>query len=265
MSSISFQNVCLKAPAENGSNAAQRRPWILRDVDLEIPARTIYTILGPSGSGKTSLLRLINRLNDPTSGEIVFAGRPLPSYDPTQLRRRIGYIFQVPAMLPGTVADNLAYGACHGHSNRRRPCDPGDMVPRLKQVALDETYLDQPADRLSVGEQQRASIARSLMTSPEVLLMDEPTSSLDPAATSRLLDLIVDLHQRNNLTIVFVTHQLEQARAVGRQTAILIDGRIIETGTTEAVFASPREEATRRFLDGRLGEGAEAKILEAST
>ncbi|KPL08876.1 hypothetical protein AMJ85_07620 [candidate division BRC1 bacterium SM23_51] len=237
---------------------------MLRDIDLEIPLGTVFTILGPSGSGKTSLLRLINRLTDPQSGEILFAGKPLQSFEPTQLRRRIGYIFQVPTMLPGTVADNLAYGANLGQSGRHLLPDRAEMLRRLRDVALDETYLNRSAERLSVGEQQRVSIARSLMTSPEVLLMDEPTSALDPAATTRLLALITKLHERHGLTIVFVTHQLEQARAVGEQTAILIEGRIVETGTTAEVFSSPRQPETRRFLEGRLGEETESEEQEES-
>jgi len=256
MKNILLRNVFLKCPLDgypDGEAVSQRRKWILEDISLEIPLGEVFTILGPSGSGKTSLLRLLNRLDDPTSGEIFFDGEPLGAFDPLQLRRRIGYIFQVPTMLPGTVADNLAYAADLGRSTRRRKAvDRAAMAECLRRAALSEDYLDRPAERLSVGEQQRVSIARALMTSPEVLLMDEPTSALDPTATARLLDLIRELNERNKLTIVFVTHQLEQARAVGRNTAVLINGRIAEVGPTSEVFTSPRSQATRLFLDGRL-------------
>lgn len=264
MSGILFRNVSLAAPAAQNPDEPSPRPWILQDINLEIPLSTVFTILGPSGSGKTSLLRLINRLADPTSGEILFDGKPLQSFEPTQLRRRVGYIFQVPTMLSGTVADNLTYGADPGRAGRRFLPNRAQMARRLRQVALDETFLNRPAERLSVGEQQRVSIARSLMTSPEVLLMDEPTSALDPNATARLLALIADLHGRHGLTIVFVTHQLDQARAVGQQTAILIDGQIVETGSTPEMFASPRAPETRKFLEGRLGDETESDAQEES-
>jgi putative ABC transport system ATP-binding protein len=265
MSSLVLQNVSLRVPATAGDDQPKRRSWILREIDLDIPLGTVFTILGPSGSGKTSLLRLLNRLHDPTEGEILFDGETLASFEPTQLRRRIGYVFQVPTMLEGSVADNLAYGA-NLHRSPRHAMPPQDaMLERLRQVTLDESYLNRSADRLSVGEQQRVGIARSLMTGPEVLLMDEPTSALDPTATARLLDLIVELHQEHSLTIVFVTHQLEQARKVGQQTAILVEGRIIETGPTDQVFDAPKNEATRRFLEGQLGENDTSETAEAQS
>lgn len=253
MSCVHLQNVSLKTPVDGRHPEAATREYILRDITFEIPLGTVFTILGPSGSGKTSLLRLINRLNDPTSGEIRLDGEPLDVFEPTALRRRIGYVFQVPTMLSGVVRDNLAYGLNLGRSSRDGEPARDDLVKRLRQVALDESFLDCPADRLSVGEQQRVSIARSLMTSPEILLMDEPTAALDPTATSRLLDLIGQLHKRNGLTIVFVTHQLEQAQKVGEQTAILIEGRLIECAPTAQLFDSPKTQEVRDFLAGRLG------------
>jgi putative ABC transport system ATP-binding protein len=265
MSGIVLRSVSLRVPATTGEDRTYSRSWILREIDLDILLGTVFTILGPSGSGKTSLLRLLNRLHDPTEGEILFNGEALTSFEPTQLRRRIGYVFQVPTMLEGTVGDNLAYGENPRRSPRHAVPPQDAMVKRLRQVALDESYLNRSADRLSVGEQQRVGIARSLMTGPEVLLMDEPTSALDPTATARLLDLIVELHREHSLTIVFVTHQLEQARKVGQQAAILVEGRIIETGPTEQVFDAPKSEATRRFLEGQLGENDTSKSAEAQS
>lgn len=260
MNAIELRKVSLRAPTPQGHAGAPRRQWILRDVSLNIPSRKVLTILGPSGSGKTSLLRLMNRLTEPSEGEILFDGKPLRSFEPTRLRRKIGYVFQIPTMLPGTVMDNLIYPVSLDRSAGRTRPGRAELVERLHQVALDPGYLDRAADRLSVGEQQRVCIARSLMTSPEVLLMDEPTSALDPSATSRLLDLIGDLHERHGLTIVFVTHQLEQARAVGDTTAVLINGQIVEVGPTGEIFASPRSPATRRFLDGNLDQEAAVEI-----
>jgi len=249
-SGITFRHVDLQAPPGDRRGEDGRRAYILRDLNLEIPPRTICTILGPSGAGKSTLLRLINRLQDPTAGEIFLDKQPLTSFNPTLLRRRVGYIFQVPTMLPGTVRDNLAYAVHLGQESARAAApDPEAMAMRLREVALNESFLERPADRLSVGEQQRVSIARALMTRPEVLLMDEPTSALDPTATARLLELVRDLHAEEDLTIVFVTHLLEQARRIGNQTAIVIEGALVEVGPTGEVFDAPKSPETRRFLE----------------
>ena len=169
---------------------------VLRDLTLDLPRGGITALVGPSGAGKTSLIRLLNRLDDPTRGEVAFDGRPITDYPVAALRRRVGFVFQAPAMFPGTVADNLRTAVELGGAGAAADAPPAERV--LAAVELSPDYASRVAERLSGGEQQRVSLARALMTHPEVLLLDEPTSALDPEVAERLLgdDRAVDARAR---------------------------------------------------------------------
>jgi putative ABC transport system ATP-binding protein len=190
---------------------------ILRDITLTIPAEGITVLLGPSGAGKTMVLRLLNRLEMPTAGEVRFRGQPVASMDPLALRRRVGMVFQRPAPFPGTVRDNL------------RVADPGAsddaLIAALDDAGLPPTFLERAADDLSGGEAQRMCLARTLVTEPEALLMDEPTSALDPDARHRLERTARSLADAGRPT-VWVTHDLGQANRLADDVLVVIDGRV---------------------------------------
>jgi putative ABC transport system ATP-binding protein len=189
----------------------------LRDIGLAIEDHRVTVLTGPSGSGKTTLLRLCNRLEVPTSGRVTFRGTDLLSLDPLGLRKRVGMVFQRPALFAGTVRDNLAAAL---------PAEDSIYEGVLDRVGLHSASLDTLGDALSGGEAQRACLARTLLTDPEVLLMDEPTSSLDERATRILEELAADL-VRQGLTVVWVSHDLAQVRRIGEETVVLIDGSIV--------------------------------------
>lgn len=225
----------------NGGNKVD----ILKDISININADEILTILGPSGSGKSTLLRLINRLSDPTSGRIFLDGIDIKLIDVIALRRRVGMIFQSPAVFDGTVEDNISYGARLAN----KKIDPSIL---LHKVGLSDDFLLRSARSLSGGEQQRVSIARTLATEPEIILMDEPTSSLDPTAKSQIEDLVTKMNQEDGLTIIFVTHDIDQARRIGTYTMLLVKGEKIEEAPTREFFNNPQTEAARLFIQGRL-------------
>jgi putative ABC transport system ATP-binding protein len=221
----------------------------LRAVDLDVPGCGVTALVGPSGAGKTSLLRLLNRLDDPIRGVVSFRGEPIMSYPIRDLRRRVGFVFQAPVMFPGTVADNLAAGS--------RVAGTADHAAReveevLALCGLDPSYASREAARLSGGEQQRVSIARALITRPEVLLLDEPTSALDPEVADRLMGTVRHLVDAMRLTIVMVTHRLAEARTASTHTVMLEGGRVVEAGPTSAMFTAPSEGRTRAYLIGRV-------------
>lgn len=217
----------------------------LDDVSLALPRTAVSAIIGPSAAGKTSLLRLLNRLDDPTSGEVWFDGKPIASYPVRALRRRVGFVFQRPTMLPGTVKDNLlcalGLGPLPAGSS---PPDPGLL---LEAVGLGAAYLDRDPEHLSGGEQQRVSIARTLMTQPEVLLLDEPTSALDPEMISEVLDVMVQL-ARDGMTMVVVTHEMGFARKAANRVLFMADGEIVEEATPENFFTNPQTPRAKDFL-----------------
>ena len=217
---------------------------ILRDLTLDLPRTSITALVGPSGAGKTSLLRLLNRLDDPTAGTVAFDGRPITSYPVGRLRRRVGFVFQSPAMFPGTVSDNLRTAAELGEAAADAP--PLERV--LAAVELSADYASREAGRLSGGEQQRVSLARALMTRPEVLLLDEPTSALDPEVAERLLATVARLTRERGVAVVMVTHRLSEARDISTYTAMLEGGRLVESGPTERLFTAAASERTRAYL-----------------
>jgi phosphate transport system ATP-binding protein len=239
----------------------------VRDVDLDVAARQITALIGPSGCGKSTLLRTVNRMNDLVAG-VTLAGRVslhgqdlyAPGVDPVEVRRRVGMVFQKPNPFSLSIADNVAFGPrLHG---RRRGLD--DVVEHaLRAAALwDEVkdLLDRPALSLSGGQQQRLCIARALAIEPELLLMDEPCSALDPIATLKIEDLMRELRQQ--YTIVIVTHNLQQAGRVSDYTAFLsIDldardrpgGELVEYDRTETLFTAASDPRTEAYLTGRFG------------
>ncbi len=235
-----------------GSTAA------VKSVSISVPDRRVVAFIGPSGCGKSTLLRCFNRMNDlipdaRVEGEALFQGDNLygAGVDAVEVRRRIGMVFQKPNPFPKSLFDNVAFGPrINGYRGNL-----SDLVERsLRQAALwDEVKdrLDASALTLSGGQQQRLCIARALAVEPEVLLMDEPASALDPIATQKIEDLIYELKQ--NYTVVIVTHNMQQAARVSDFTAFLYIGELIEYGPTQQLFTNPREEQTEAYITGRFG------------
>lgn len=230
----------------------------VKNVTLEIPQREVLAIIGPSGCGKSTLLRCFNRMNDfiadcRLEGQVLFEGEDIygQEIDPVELRQRIGMVFQRPNPFPKSIRANITWAPkMAGYQG-----DYDELVERtLKEAALwDETKdkLDKSALSLSGGQQQRLCIARSLAMSPEVLLMDEPCSALDPIATDRIEGLIRDL--KEHYTVVIVTHNLQQAGRVSDRTAFMYQGDLIEVGETSELFTQPREKKTEDYITGRFG------------
>lgn len=202
---------------------------VLDDVDLELGLDGVVAVVGPSGAGKTTLLRLCNRLEVPTAGRVLLDGRDLAGIDPVALRRRVGMIFQQPAVFAGTVEDNLAAAG---------PSALG-CAEALARVGLPADLLARRADDLSGGEAQRVCLARALRTEPEVLLMDEPTAALDPRSREVVEDLALDL-ARGGTPSLWVTHDLDQARRLARHVVVLVEGRVV-TGPVRDRFLRGEE------------------------
>jgi phosphate transport system ATP-binding protein len=234
---------------------------VLKNVDGWMPEKQITAILGPSGCGKSTLLRVLNRTLELIpqgrflSGTVNFRGQDLyaVSHYPAAIRRQIGLIHQRPVPFPITILDDVLFGArYHGLLGSRPPADYARCY--LDQVGLWNEVKDRlrdRADRLSGGQQQRLCLARTLANQPEVILMDEPCSSLDPAATQQIEELIRELKQR--YTIVIVTHNLGQAKRVADRAIFMLTGEIVEAGPKEEIFACPKSQLTRDFVYGRIG------------
>lgn len=230
----------------------------VKKVTLTIPDRRVVAFIGPSGCGKSTLLRCFNRMNDliphaRVTGNALFHGEDLygEDVDPVEVRRRIGMVFQKPNPFPKSIYDNVAFGPrINGYQGNL-----DDLVERsLRQAALWEEVKDRlgaSALALSGGQQQRLVIARALAVEPEVLLMDEPASALDPLATQKIEDLIYELKQ--NYTVIIVTHNMQQAARVSDFTAFMYMGDLVEYGPTKGMFTNPREERTEAYITGRFG------------
>ena len=233
----------------------------LFDVSLDIPDKTVTAFIGPSGCGKSTFLRCINRMNDTiqgarVTGKILMDGQDInaKSVDPVLLRAQVGMVFQKPNPFPKTIYENVAYGPrIHGLTTSKSELD-GIVESSLKKAGL----WDEVADRLhsagtglSGGQQQRLVIARAIAVNPEVILMDEPCSALDPIATARIEELIDELRER--YCIVIVTHSMAQAARVSQRTAFFHMGRLVEHGNTEEIFTNPRERRTLDYITGRFG------------
>ena len=194
---------------------------ILSNLDLQVQKGELVTVMGASGSGKTTLLRLINRLSEIDSGIILLNGKDIRDYDPMELRRKVGMVFQVPVVFKGSVRDNLAFGM-------RLWGDDMDLEALALEAAIPGNLLDADAGQLSVGEKQRVCIARALANRPEVLLLDEPTSSLDAVSAEKVETLLLRLGRERNLTMLWVTHEREQALRISGRILTLKDGRLEE-------------------------------------
>lgn len=233
----------------------------LFDVSIDIPEKSVSAFIGPSGCGKSTFLRCINRMNDTiegarVSGEISLDGDNLydPNLDVVELRARIGMVFQKPNPFPKSIFENVAYGPkIHGLARNKADLEE-IVITSLQKAGLFEEVKDrlhQPGTGLSGGQQQRLCIARAIAVGPEVILMDEPCSALDPIATAIIEELIDEL--RTNYTIVIVTHSMQQAARVSQKTAFFHLGKLIEEGPTEEIFTNPREKRTQDYITGRIG------------
>lgn len=233
----------------------------LFNVGLDVKKNEVTALIGPSGCGKSTFLRCINRMNDVidecrVTGTIALEGQDIydPSVDVVQLRSRIGMVFQKPNPFPKSIFDNVAYGPrIHGIATQREELEvivreSLDRAGLLKEV---EDRLDEPGTGLSGGQQQRLCIARAIAVRPEVILMDEPCSALDPIATARIEELIDDL--RENYTIAIVTHSMQQAARVSQRTAFFHLGNLVEVGPTKDIFTAPKDKRTEDYITGRFG------------
>lgn len=254
------------SPIVTGSIEARRFSFwygekqALHDIDLTMPARSVTALIGPSGCGKSTFLRSINRMNALIpgarhEGSILLDGEELygRAMDVVQLRQRVGMVFQRWNPFPKSIYDNVAYGPRINGTSGRSELD-ARVESALRRAALWNEVKDrlrQSALGLSGGQQQRLCIARALANQPEVLLLDEPASALDPIATQKIEELLYEL--KSELTIVIVTHNLQQAARVSDQTAFFYLGRLVEVGATERIFTSPRQERTEAYITGRFG------------
>jgi phosphate transport system ATP-binding protein len=234
---------------------------VLHKVTLEMPPRAVTAFIGPSGCGKTTLLRCINRMNDLVDGARITAGAiqldgvdvNAPEVDVVDLRRRVGMVFQKSNPFPKSIYENISYGLRIAGINKRSRIDEA-VEKSLRGAALwDEVKdrLDANAFGLSGGQQQRLCIARALAVEPEVILMDEPCSALDPIATAKIEELIHEL--KTQYTIVTVTHNMQQAGRISDYTAFFYLGRLIEFGSTAKIFTNPSEKQTEDYITGRFG------------
>lgn len=248
------------AIAVNDMNFYYGEHQVLFDVSLVVPERSVTALIGPSGCGKSTFLRTLNRMNDliegtRCTGQILMEGQDIngDAVDPVLLRKHVGMVFQKSTPFPKSVFDNVAYGPrVAGERNRAVLADTVESC--LRRAALwDEVKdrLNHSAMALSGGQQQRLCIARTLATNPNIILMDEPASALDPASTSRIEDLIGELCA--NYTIVIVTHNMQQASRVSHKTAFFYEGRLIEVGPTTQIFTSPKQKRTEDYITGRFG------------
>lgn len=233
----------------------------LFEITIDLPAFHTTALIGPSGCGKSSFLRCLNRMNDiiphvHVEGQVLLEGKDIydPTVDVVELRTHVGMVFQKPNPFPRSIYENVAYGPrIHRLFHNKAGLD--EIVEKsLKRAGLFEEVKDRlhhPATRLSGGQQQRLCIARAIAVNPDVILMDEPCSALDPIATAKIEELIDEL--REKFTIVIVTHNLQQAARVSQQTAFFHSGYLVEAGETGALFTTPQDERTQGYITGRYG------------
>lgn len=233
----------------------------IKNVTVDILDNTVTAFIGPSGCGKSTFLRCLNRMNDTidvcrVSGQLLMDGQDIyaKSVDPVQLRAKVGMVFQKPNPFPKSIYDNVAYGPkIHGLVNNKSDLD--EVVEQsLRRAAIwneVKDRLDQPGTGLSGGQQQRLCIARAIATAPEVLLMDEPASALDPIATAQIEELIDEL--RSDYSVVIVTHSMQQAARVSQKTAFFHLGDMVEYSDTTAIFTNPEDQRTQDYITGRFG------------
>ena len=238
-----------------------REAHAIKDVTVDIADKSVTAFIGPSGCGKSTFLRCINRMNDTidgceVTGEIKVEDLDIydRKVDPVQLRARVGMVFQKPNPFPKSIFENVSYGPrIHGLANTRAELDEIVEYALTRAALWDEVKdrLDSPGTGLSGGQQQRLCIARAIATAPEVLLMDEPCSALDPIATAKVEELIDEL--RENYAIVIVTHSMQQAARISQRTAFFHLGELVEQGETDDIFMAPKDERTQNYITGRIG------------
>lgn len=262
------ESVAMDATVETGIKILTRNVDVfygdnhaIKDVSVDILDNTVTAFIGPSGCGKSTFLRCLNRMNDTidvcrVTGDIILDGEDIyaKSVDPVPLRAKVGMVFQKPNPFPKSIFDNVAYGPrIHGLVSNR--ADLEEVVEKsLKRAAIwneVKDRLDQPGTGLSGGQQQRLCIARAIATAPEVLLMDEPCSALDPIATAQIEELIDEL--RSNYSVVIVTHSMQQAARVSQKTAFFHLGDMVEYGDTNTIFTKPDNQRTQDYITGRFG------------
>lgn len=215
----------------------------LHSLNFSIKRGDNVMLFGPSGAGKSTLLHLFNRLSDPEKGSIYYLGKDLQSYPITELRKEVGLVMQAPNLFPGTVLDNLKYGpSLHGEWNIEK------AEALLEAVQLPADYIERSVDQLSGGEQQRVSLARTLANNPSVLLLDEPTSALDQHTTEEIEQVLEGLAVEQGVTLIMVTHHLDQAKRLGSRGVFLSDGEIIEEGNLAELLSDPKTEELKAFM-----------------
>ena len=249
--SVSFARLELN---EEGRTPPGRRA-IIRNVSFSVEVGETFIIAGPSGSGKSTLLRLANRLLTPTAGVIHLSGQDTSYLDVTTLRRKVGLVQQTPALFAGSVFENVLYGPRLANPERAQldASQENELASECLFLAgLDDAFLSRKTDELSEGEMQRVAIARVLANRPEVLLLDEPTTSLDPTSTLTIERQIKQLRMTQDIAILFVTHDVEQAKRVGDRGILLVDGQIVDEGSLPRLFLDPPNETTRAFVNGEL-------------
>jgi phosphate transport system ATP-binding protein len=247
--------------SSRGVNVFYGEKQALFDVDLDVGEKQVTALIGPSGCGKSTFLRCLNRMNDTIDiarieGSILLGDRDIrdPKIDVVELRARVGMVFQKPNPFPKSIYENVAYGPrIHGIAQSKVDLDAIVVMSLQKASLWNEVKdrLNEPGTGLSGGQQQRLCIARAIAVSPEVILMDEPCSALDPIATAKIEELIDELRQ--NFTIVIVTHSMQQAARVSQRTAFFHLGNLVEVGPTDVVFTSPDDQRTQDYITGRFG------------
>jgi putative ABC transport system ATP-binding protein len=239
---IRIENVCKSRVDQEGRQAA-----ILRGLTLEICAGRLTVVIGPSGGGKSTLVRLINRLDEADSGRILYAGRDITEIDPRELRRRIALVMQKPFLFSGSVLENLQR-PFHFRDEPPPAADDAGFLDLLEEIEIPRRWLERDARSLSLGEQQRVCLARSLLCAPDALLLDEPTSALDQPTADRLVGLLRKLHLGRGMAMLMVTHDLRLAERAADYLAYLDDGRIVEQGDAGRLLAHPQSAVLQRFL-----------------
>lgn len=218
---------------------------ILKTITGSIPKGKITTLVGPSGAGKTTLLKICNGLLTPTDGAIFIDDQPISSYEPTTLRRQVGIALQAAPMITGSVIDNLALP----RSLQGKTLTQQEAIQYLKDVGLDESFLQRSTTELSGGQRQKVSIARTLINQSSILLLDEITSALDRQSVQDIESLIVTLNKKYNVTMIWITHNLQQALTIGHYTWVMMDGELIETGQSSLLNA-PKNPRVAEFVKG---------------
>ena len=220
---------------------------ILKNITGSFPKGKIITLVGPSGAGKTTLLKLCNGLISPTAGDIYIHDKTIATYEPVQLRRHVGIALQSAPMINGTVFQNLALPL----ELQGKQLTKQDAIEILEDVGLEKEFLERSADEISGGQRQKVSIARTLLNHSKILLLDEITSALDRTSLHEIEELIIKINKKYGTTIIWITHNLEQATSIGNYTWVMMDGKVIETGESD-LLVNPTNELVKQFVEGGL-------------